>query len=121
TTAQGLSGNSVQGVTVTSSGVIYSASFAGTGLSVSTNGGTSFSVFSTSQGLGSNSTLSVFSANDGQLIVGTGLGLSISNNNGISFTNYTTIDGLGANGIHSIFKELDKIWVCTNSGLAYSF
>ena len=69
-------------------------------MSIATNGGTSFTNYTT--GLGNNlvhevvvSGSTIFAATDG--------GLSISTNGGNSFTNRTTSDGLGGNRVRGVF------------------
>ena len=72
------------------------------GLSVSTDGGTSFTNKTTTNGLDANGVYSVF-ASGSTVYAATSNGLSISTNGGTSFTNKTTTNGLGNNTVYGVY------------------
>ena len=79
--------------------MIYAATTGG--LSISTDGGMSFTNRTVANGLGSNSVNSILFQNN-SIYVGTTGGLSISIDGGMSFTNRTAANGLGSNDIRGI-------------------
>jgi hypothetical protein len=112
-----IANNSVNGV-VASNGVIY----AGTngGLSISTDGGASFTNKTTISGLGSNLTRKLFVDSSGKIYAATSGGLSISNG-GASFTNKTASDGLGSSWVNSVYVDSSGvIFAATNGGISIS-
>lgn len=89
------------------------------GFGISTNGGASFSVRTTANGLGSNGVFNFF-VDGANIYVATAAGLSISTNSGASFVNRTTAHGLGSNSIQRVFASGQDIYVATASGLSIS-
>jgi hypothetical protein len=119
----------------TSGSTIYAATNAG--LSKSTNGGVSWTTYTTSNGLGSNTVYDVFItvvSVKGTLIrtttiyAATSGGLSKSTNGGTSWTNYTTSNGLLSNTVNAVFVHISTflevttitIYAGTGSGLSTS-
>jgi hypothetical protein len=72
-------------------------------LSISTDGGSSFSNKNTTDGLANNLTTGVYVDLVGTSYTATSEGLSISTDGGNSFLNKTTSDGLGHDRIHGVF------------------
>ena len=105
TTADGLGdisyGETVFGVYADGSNV-YAATSGG--LSISTDGGATFTNRTTAEGLGNNSVSGVY-ADGSNVYAATDDGLSISTNGGVSFTNKTTDNGLG-NNMCSVFMPM---------------
>jgi hypothetical protein len=94
TTANGLGGDIVAGVTVSGS-TIYAATLGG--VSISTDGGTHWTNYTTTNGLGNNSVLGV--AVSGSTICAATLGgVSISTDGGNRWNNYTTV-GRGTSAV----------------------
>ncbi len=116
TTANGLGGNSVNGV-FADDDAIYAATIGG--LSISTDGGNAFINKTTSDGLGANSVLGVY-VSGGTVYAATGNGLSISNDGGNSFTNKTIDDGLGGYTVYRVFANGGTIYAATDGGLSIS-
>lgn len=117
TTADGLGGNWVWAIS-TDGGTIYVATQHG--LSISTNGGASFSNKTTANGLGDNrvngvyvSGSMVYAATGGAAAGG---GVSISSDGGDSFTNKT--NGLGSIMVRCIYVDGDHIYAGTEVGLS---
>jgi hypothetical protein len=96
-------------------GNIYAATFGG--LSISTNGGSSFTNYTTSSGLGSNIVYGVY-ASGSSIYAATGGGLSISTDGGTSFTNYTITSGLGNDIVTGVYADGGNIYAATNGGLS---
>jgi hypothetical protein len=98
---------------------IYAATIGG--LSISTNGGTSFTNYTTTNGLGSNDVRGVYAVGS-TIYAATAGGLSISTNGGTSFTNYTTANsGLGTNALYGVYAVGSTIYAATNGdGLSIS-
>jgi hypothetical protein len=98
--------------------------YAGTdgGLSILTNGGTSWTNYTTANGLGSNMVFGGVYASGSTIYAATfGGGLSISTNGGASWTNYTTANGLASDEIHGLFVKGSTIYVATyGNGLSVS-
>lgn len=120
TTSDGLGNNSIFGVYVDGSGNIYAAT--PSGLSISTDGGTSFINKTTSDGLGNNYVNDVYVDGSGRIYVATGGGgLSISTDGGTSFVNKTTSDGLGSNWLRGVYVDSSgNIYAATSGGLSIS-
>ena len=108
------------GVFVDSKGKIYGAS--DIGLVISDDGGNTFTLRTTVNGLGSGGVNSVYVSTDGKIYASTNGGLSISYDGGNSFVNKTTANGLGHNQIWGrVFIGSDgKIYVPNNNGLSIS-
>ena len=90
------------------------------GLSISTNGGSSFTNYtttSTNNGLGNNAVYGVY-ASGSNIYAATDGGLSISTNGGSSFTNYTTTSGLVGNQVRGVYASGSNIYVATLGGLS---
>ena len=98
------------------------------GLSVSTNGGTSFINKTTADGLGSN-TVNGVSAVGNIVFAATSNGLSISIDGGTSFINKTTANSPGlysnvVNGVYTVGSFNNSVidfFVATSGGLNYSY
>lgn len=89
------------------------------GLSISQDGGSSYSNITTKNGLGSNRVNKVKNFG-GTIYAATVGGLSYSNNNGNSFNNLSTYKGLGSNMIYDVEIVGDKIFAATSAGLSTS-
>lgn len=97
---------------------IYVATNAG--LAKSLDGGDTFTVFTTADGLADDTTYSVYLDDDDNIYVGTLAGLSISTN-GISFTSSTTANGLGSNRVEDVFiDQKGTLYAATTAGLSLS-
>lgn len=116
TTANGLGDDIVYGV-YANSGVVYAATYGG--LSISTDGGSSFVNRTTNEGLGANYVYCVY-ASGGTVYAGTANGLSISTDGGVSFNNKTTANGLGDNVINGVDTSGGAIYAATGGGLSIS-
>ena len=129
----GLGSDCVHQIYVDSNNTIYLATrnFCGLpyspttgGLSISTNGGSSFTTHTIANGLGSNEVTSITKSGS-TLYVGTritvmlkGGGLSISTDGGQTFINKTTLNGLGSNDVNGVYVNADNVYVataCTNT------
>ncbi|MCF6776392.1 hypothetical protein L3V83_07365 [Thiotrichales bacterium 19X7-9] len=117
TTANGLSDNKTESITVDSTGTIYVATY--NGLSISTNGGDSFSKVRNA-GLGGNHIYSVFVDSNDVLYAATGGGLSISTDKAVSFDNKTIANGLGSNRVSSVYVDSKGIIYAGANGLSIS-
>jgi hypothetical protein len=129
TTTNGLGSNNVKSVYVVGNNVYaatapegFGSSATGGGLSISTDGGATFTNKTTANGLGSNDVRGVFVVGSTVYAAtypvgypGTGGGLSISTNGGDTFTNYTASNGLGSNEVTSVFVSGGKIYVGTRN------
>ena len=102
---------------VTVSGSTIYASTNGGGLSISTDGGTTFTNKTTGAGLGSNILWGV-ALDGGNIYVATTGGVSISTNGGLSFTNYTA--GLGSTNVYGVFVSGGVIYAATAGGVSTS-
>ncbi len=121
TTANGLGSNYLTGVFAVGSTVYVSTGpmqdqntdvrYTG-GLSISTDGGATFTNRTTANGLGSNDVLSVYVAGS-KVYAATANGLSISTDGGVTFTNRTRTNGLGSNWIYRIYAEGSLVYVAT--------
>ena len=96
-------------------GVIYVVTE--NGLSISTDGGTTFTNKTTANGLGSNVVNDVY-ASGGIIYAATQDGLSISTDGGATFTNKTTANGLGSDGVTDVYESGGIIYATTNGGLS---
>ena len=102
-----------------------SSIYAGTidGLSISSDGGSTFTNRTTDQGLGSTFVHSVY-ASGSSVYAGTSMrtatdgGLGLSTNGGSSFTNTTTANGLGSNSVLRVYASGDKLYASTTNGLS---
>lgn len=98
---------------------VYAPAF-GSGLHISTDGGTSFTARTTANGLGSNNVLGVY-ASGANIYAATLGGLSISTDGGASFINRTTANGLGSNSVNKVNVINSVIYASTfDGGLSYS-
>ena len=94
---------------------IYVATEGG-GLSISTNGGTTFTNYTTANGLGSNSVRWVYAIGS-TIYAATSGGLSISLNGGTTFTNYTTANsGLGDDLVRGVYAVGGTVYAATHGG-----
>ena len=89
------------------------------GLSISSNGGASFTNRTTANGLGSNRVFGVYAVGT-TVYAATNNGLSISTDGGASFTNRTTADGLGSNLVYDVYALGTTVYAATFGGLAIS-
>jgi hypothetical protein len=116
------------------SNIVYGVSAVGTnvyaatsnGLSVSTDGGTSFINKTTADGLGSN-TVNGVSAEGTVVFAATSNGLSISTNGGTSFINKNAANGLSSNTVNGVYavgnsnNSVIDFFAATPDGLNYSY
>ena len=86
-------------------------------MSVSADGGVSWTNYTTADGLGSNAVRGVYESG-GTIYAATLGGLSMSTNGGVSWTNYTTADGLGSNEVRGVYESGGTIYVATTAGLS---
>ena len=98
-----------------SDGKIYAAPISG--LSISTNGGSNFTNYTTANGLGDDTALSVYESG-GTVYVATYGGLGISTNGGSSYTNHTADDGLGNNRVLGVYESGGLVYAATEGGLS---
>ena len=89
------------------------------GLSISTDGGATFTSKTTANGLGAKSVRGVFASGAIVYAATTG-GLSISTDSGATFTNKTTTDGLGDNAVIGVFASGSTVYAATAGGLSIS-
>ena len=89
------------------------------GVSISTNGGATFTNYTT--GLGSTSVQGIYVDTVGTIYAATMSGLSISTDGGSTFTNYTTAEGLGSDFTYAVAASGDTIYVGSSGGLSISF
>jgi len=121
TTTNGLGSNNVKSVYVVGNNVYaatapegFGFSATGGGLSISTDGGATFTNKTTANGLGSNDVRGVFVVG-ASIYAATGGGLSISTDGGATWTNKNTTNGLGSNEVTSVFVSGGKIYVGTRN------
>jgi hypothetical protein len=88
-------------------------------LSISTDGGATFTHKTTADGLGNNNVWGV-TVDGGIIYAATSGGLSISTNSGTSFTNKTTTNGLGNRFTQDVYANGSNVYVGTNGGLSIS-
>ena len=104
---------------------VYSASV-GCGVSISHDGGASWTRSSSVNGLGSDLCedvfahgTSIYAATRPHAGGNTGLGgLSISTDDGANWTTYTTSDGLGSNWVSAVYVSGGRIYAATQGGLS---
>ena len=120
TTVNGLGDNFVNGVYVVGS-TVYAATAGG--LSISTNGGITFSNKTTDDGLGSNFVRGVYVLGS-NVYAATYGGLGISTDGGKSFSNKTTADGLDSlivSGVDVyVYRKDTTVYAATGGGLSIS-
>ena len=114
TTASGLGSNNIGGIAISGS-TIYAATTGG--VSISTNGGSSWTNYTT--GLGSTSVGGI-AISGSTIYAATQGGLSVSTNGGSSFTNYTTANGLGGSYVYGVAVSGSTIYAATSGGLSVS-
>ncbi|MFA6507963.1 MAG: hypothetical protein WCT14_17815, partial [Treponemataceae bacterium] len=90
---------------------IYAATAGG--ISISTNSGTSWTNYTTTQGLGSNTVNGVY-GNGTVVFAATNSGLSVSTNGGSSYTN-----SLAGTVINSVFFDGTKVYAATIGNYLY--
>ncbi len=115
----GLGNNYVRGVYATDD-TIYAATNGG--LSISIDGGTSFTNKFTRNGLGNNVVSGVYAIGS-TVYAATYGGLSISTNGGTSFTNKTvanTTNGLGSDYVFGVYAIGSTVYAATDGGLSIS-
>ncbi|MBP6483095.1 MAG: IPTL-CTERM sorting domain-containing protein [Rhodoferax sp.] len=126
TTADGLGSNRVKGVFASVS-TVYAATESDPfdplkvgGLSISNDGGATFTNKTTANGLGSNDVYGVF-ASGSTVYAATAGGLSISTDGGATFNNKTTANnGLGNNYVNGVFASDSKVYAATFGGLSFA-
>jgi hypothetical protein len=126
TTADGLGANDPRGVYATG-GTLYAATMytffgppATGGLSMSTDGGATFTNDDTTSGLGSDQLYGVY-ATGGTIYAATRGGLSISSDGGATYTNYSTSNSaIGSNEVTGVFAKSGIVYAATDSGLSIS-
>ena len=116
TTTNGLGNNYVYDVYAVGS-TIYAAT--GNGLSISTNGGSTFTNITTN-GLSSANLRAVYAVGSTIYVAIYHGGLGISTNGGTSFTNKTTANGLGNRDVNRVYATSSTIYAATISGLSIS-
>lgn len=84
-------------------GTIY-AGTASNGLFATTNGGSSWYHFTTTDGIGSNDITGVFVTGQ-EIYLATTKGVSASKDAGQSWTSYTTANGLGSNTVNAVYAS----------------
>ncbi|QDK79369.1 hypothetical protein EXU85_12465 [Spirosoma sp. KCTC 42546] len=87
------------------------------GLSISTNGGSTFTTYTTANGLGSNTVFRVYVVSN-KIYAATTNGLSISTDGGAHFT--TTTTGLGSTFVTGVYAVGSTVFASTLSGLGIS-
>ena len=116
TSANGLGTNDVRDVYVVGS-TVYAATYGG--VSISTDGGNTFTNRTTANGLRSYSVYGVF-ATGSTVYAAMNDGLAISTNGGRNFTYRTTASGLGSNTVLSVFATGSTVYAATMYGLSIS-
>jgi hypothetical protein len=96
---------------------VYAGTFGG--LSISTDGGATFTNKTTTDGLGGNNVFRVY-ADGSNVYAATDVGLSISTDGGATFTNKTTTDGLGGNNVFGVYADGSNVYAGTDGGLSIS-
>jgi hypothetical protein len=110
-------GDRVRAVYVDQAGTIYAGT--GNGLSISTDGGTSF--HNVLSGVGYPDGVTGVYASGGNIYATIlGVGLAVSTNSGATFTYYGTAEGLGDTGVWGVHAVGDTIYVATGSGVSIS-
>ena len=90
------------------------------GVSVSTNGGATFSYDDSRSGLGSDEVYSVY-VTGGTIYAATRGGLSQSSDGGATYTNYSTGNSsIGSNEVLDVFARGGVVYAATNNGLSIS-
>ena len=98
-----------------SGSTVYAAT--GGGLSISTNGGVTFTNKTTENGLGYDIVIGVY-ASGSTVYAATVGGLSISTDGGGTFTNKTTANGLGDNWVRGVYASGSTVYAATSGGLS---
>lgn len=118
TTADGLGSDTVQSISLDSSGNLYAGTSAG--LSISTDSAVSFANRTTADGLGSDDIFDIFIDASDEVYVATASGFSYSTDSGTNFVNYTTADGLASNTVYSVIVNSDDVFLGTSNGSTHS-
>ena len=123
--ADGLAADNVRSVYAAGS-TVYTAGTAdffasGTGgVSISTNGGATFTYDDSRSGLGTDEAYSVYESG-GVIYAGTRGGVSVSSDGGATYTNYsTTNSGIGGNEVLGVFARGGVVYAATDNGLSIS-
>jgi uncharacterized repeat protein (TIGR03803 family) len=98
--------------------LLYAATGGG-GLSISFDGGNTFTTRTTANGLGSNGVLGVY-AFGSTVYAATSGGLSISLDSGNSFTNKTIANGLLSDYVYGVYAVGSTVYAATQGGLSIS-
>jgi len=116
TTADGLPSNTISGVWVLSKQIFLATP---SGLALSHDDGSSWTIKTTSDGLAGNVVQAV-RAQGTKIVVGTSTGLSVSTNSGSTWTTYTTstTKAIAGNNVLSLYLESSTIMAGTNTGLS---
>ena len=117
TTANGLGSNDVTDVYVVGS-TVYAVTERG--LSISTNGGSTFTNRTIRQGLGGWNSFNCVFATGTKVYAGMNGGLAISTDGGTTFTTRTTANGLGDNVVWDVFATGSTVYAATMGGLSIS-
>ena len=78
-----------------------------------------FTNYTTTNGLGSNSVRGVYAISS-TIYAATQGGLSIATNGGSTFTNYTTTNGLGNDSLNGVYAIGSTVYAATQDGLSIS-
>ena len=76
-----------------------------------------FTNYTTTNGLGSNTVRGVYAIGS-TVYAATAGGLSISTDGGTNFTNYTTTNGLGSIGVNGVYASDSTVYAATPGGLS---
>ncbi|GAB4047797.1 hypothetical protein [Spirosoma litoris] len=123
TTANGLGSGSTSGIYAVAgptSTTIYAAQYnspSGGGVSISTNGGASFTNYNSGM---AETTVENVMAVGSKVYAATNGGLAVSTNGGLSYTNKTTANGLGSNTTIGLYVVGNTVYVGTTGGLSIS-
>ncbi len=119
TTRNGLGSDQVNDVFVNGQAIYVATD---KGLSISVDGGRTFTNRTSSSGIGNGTREEVNAVfvSGFTVYAGTFTGLSISTDGGISFTNRTLANGIGSNIVYDVFMSGQTIYVATDNGLSIS-
>ncbi len=111
-----LSGNILTDIVASGNNMYVSGE---SGVAVSTDGGNKFTLYTTSNGLGSKNVKALSIDENGKLLAATSNGMSISTNQGKIFTNYLPDHNnqLVESSINSVFSNNEVILIGTEQGL----
>jgi outer membrane protein OmpA-like peptidoglycan-associated protein len=116
-TAADVSSTAVSPPGVATFNTVYAAT--GDGVSISTNGGATFTNKLEAAGTDENSVNGVY-ADGSTVYAATEAGLSISTDGGATFTTKTTANGLGSDNVYDVFAVGTTVYAGTEEGLSIS-